>query len=356
MIRKRLLTGALWACSLLICGSAGAATSTPPEPGPPAEAAPFPPAGPPLRPYEKADMREVLRRQLYDVVFWDSQRGWAVGGGGTILITTNGGRTWRRQKVGSRNIYGVGFVGERQGWAVGERGLLLYTRTAGATWGIRPVPAKGDLNAVQFANPQVGWIVGDDGVILATQDGGRNWNPQQAGVVRRLRHLACFSLKGCIVVGQAGTVLTTDDGGKTWTQRLTPAGGSENEAIFRVMIARDGTAWAVGGSAKRNYLLRSDDRGRTWTVATYEPPEGPVALFFWDAKKGVVASFGVALTVDGGATWITARIPRPSLLQALFFIDEHVGWAVGDEKSIFHTQDGGKTWHIQYDERRRRRP
>ncbi|MEK6210061.1 MAG: hypothetical protein AABM64_06765 [Pseudomonadota bacterium] len=39
---------------------------------------------------------------LSDIVFSDSMRGWAVGGGGTILTTPDGGKTWTAQASGTR--------------------------------------------------------------------------------------------------------------------------------------------------------------------------------------------------------------------------------------------------------------
>lgn len=301
---------------------------------------------------EEAERRETRRRQLYDVVFVDPQRGWAVGGGGTILATIDGGRTWRRQPVQlQENIYSVALVSPQEGWAVGEHGLLVHTSSGGTTWDPQPRPAATDLYRVRFVTPQVGWIVGEHAVILATRDGGRTWHRQFWGIKLPLRDIACFSPQECVIVGSAGTVLTTADGGATWTRRLTPAGEYDNEVMTDAMIARDGTVWAVGGSGKRNYLLRSNDRGKTWTIASDEPPNSPFRLFFWDARRGVVGSDLIALTMDGGATWLDGATPVTGMLQSLFFIDERRGWAVGGRKSIIHTQDGGKTWVLQYQER-----
>ena len=45
------------------------------------------------------------------VSFVDANNGWAVGNGGTILHTSNGGATWSTQRSGTFNdLFGVSFV------------------------------------------------------------------------------------------------------------------------------------------------------------------------------------------------------------------------------------------------------
>jgi photosystem II stability/assembly factor-like uncharacterized protein len=81
---------------------------------------------------------------LFDVQFTDTQTGWAVGGNGTIIKTTNGGSEWIAQNSGT------------------------------STW----------LNAVFFLNSQTGWVAGDDGTILKTTDGGVSWDYQDSIITR----------------------------------------------------------------------------------------------------------------------------------------------------------------------------
>lgn len=52
---------------------------------------------------------------------------------------------------------------------------------------------------------------------------------------------------------------------------------------------------------------------------------------------------------DDGATWHQASVPVSVLLTSLSFATPQVGWAVGHDGVILHTQDGGKTWQKQLD-------
>src|ERR1051325_7984058 len=58
---------------------------------------------------------------LVSVFFTDIKTGTAVGGNGTIMRTTNGGRTWTNQSSGVfRTLYACYFVDVNTGMAVGD--------------------------------------------------------------------------------------------------------------------------------------------------------------------------------------------------------------------------------------------
>lgn len=46
-------------------------------------------------------------------------------------------------------------------------------------------------------------------------------------------------------------------------------------------------------------------------------------------------------------SWQQVATPTVSQLTKVFFLDANLGWAVGHDASIIHTQDGGKTWTLQ---------
>lgn len=45
--------------------------------------------------------------------------------------------------------------------------------------------------------------------------------------------------------------------------------------------------------------------------------------------------------------WQQVATPVDVLLTKVFFLNEKLGWAVGHDASIIHTQDGGQTWKVQ---------
>src|SRR5204862_214103 len=87
-------------------------------------------------------------------VFADGQRGWAVGGGGTILATTDGGRSWAGQTSAvQKDLYSAAFAADGQrGWAVGDDGTILATSDGGRSWAAQTSDAHAQLWSVTFTD------------------------------------------------------------------------------------------------------------------------------------------------------------------------------------------------------------
>ncbi len=307
-------------------------------------------------------VREALARQLFSIVFVDHRHGWVVGGNGTILSTGDGGETWSRHSVGTDTLVRVNFSDPHHGWVVATAGTLYTTQNGGRSWQKLQAPMASVLGA-QLLVGGAGWLVGE--TVLATQDGGTTWRHQQVPGSPSLSDIACASASMCVAVGKGGIVVTTIDGGSTWVTRPTPLRPWEEVVrgrpvrtdpwdISRVHIGRDGTVWASGGGHNWGFLLRSDDNGQSWTLISDSLDEGPTSLAFLDREHGVVAGSGIKRTRDGGRTWV--RETDGLLLQALYFVDEKVGWAAGDYGAVLRTRTGGRSWLLLRTEKKSVRP
>lgn len=60
-----------------------------------------------------------------------------------------------------------------------------------------------------------------------------------------------------------------------------------------------------------------------------------------------VGDRGIVITSSDGKTWKQSTSPVDVLLNAVYFVDEKRGWAVGHDASILHTEDGGDSWTLQ---------
>ena len=71
---------------------------------------------------------------LHDVWTENGTDIWAVGEGGVILYSSNGGQTWTRQSsLTNVNLWAIHGEGDRL-WAVGNRGVIVHTVDGGQTW------------------------------------------------------------------------------------------------------------------------------------------------------------------------------------------------------------------------------
>ncbi|MFV1871888.1 MAG: WD40/YVTN/BNR-like repeat-containing protein [Oleiphilus sp.] len=52
---------------------------------------------------------------------------------------------------------------------------------------------------------------------------------------------------------------------------------------------------------------------------------------------------------DAGNSWTQANVPVSVLLNAVSFVDDSYGWAVGHSGVVLNTVDGGKNWSAQFD-------
>lgn len=243
---------------------------------------------------------------LESIFFVNADAGWAVGAGGTILATRDGGKTWQAQTSGKRaSLSSVQFLADGQrGWAVGDGGIILATSNGGENWRQQKNGHRQSLNAVNFlADGQRGWAVGDGGIILVTSNGGESWRPERYGKTPSL-YAVTFLADGQRgwAVGD-GIILATVNGGKNWRQQKN----GERQSLYAVMFLADGRrGWAVG-------------------------------------KGGTVLATG-----NGGENWrLQTRTNGKDLQSVQFLKSGQRGWAVGKGGTILATSNGGDRWYAQ---------
>ena len=97
---------------------------------------------------------------LRAVHFPDAQNGWAVGSGGTLLRSSDGGATWTAQSAalgaGTAELYGVHFASATVGWVVVVGGFVKKTTNGGGTWSAQTVNTSTDLYDVFFSDANTG--------------------------------------------------------------------------------------------------------------------------------------------------------------------------------------------------------
>lgn len=89
----------------------------------------------------------------------------AVGQGGTVITTIDGGITWTTQVSGTtQDLLDVTFVNALEGWAVGTGGEMIMTIDGGVTWTPQASNTGNDITSISMRSATLGWyagIVGD---------------------------------------------------------------------------------------------------------------------------------------------------------------------------------------------------
>ncbi len=287
--------------------------------------------------------------------------------------------TWTPQQSGVTVTFrGVSAVNANVAWASGSRGTVLRTEDAGATWANVSPPELGalDFRDVDAIDANTAYILsigpGEASRILKTTDAGATWVTQftshdadaffDAMSFWDADHGIAFSDSAD---GQFH-IITTDNGGATWTRVLvsTLPPALDGEGAFaasgtNIAVWGEGHVWIGTGAAARARVLRSADRGKTWTVAETPIPGGGSAgiysVAFRDPLHGIIvggdyaqedlAADNVAVTDDGGMTWrlapgvggfrsVVTYLPGPAGLTLL---------AVGPSGSDLSSDDG-RNW------------
>jgi photosystem II stability/assembly factor-like uncharacterized protein len=280
--------------------------------------------------------------QLLGVAFVDPLHGWAVGDGGTILHTADGGATWVSQSGGtSTPLLSVTFINAQSGWAVGDGGTILHTANGGTTWLPQSSGINEPLKSVVFVSPTSGWCLSVDGTILHTGDGGVTWSVQYSSITAYLSSLTFVDASHGWAVGPGGVILHTSDGGATWLPQTGRSSASLNAVAFS--DARSG--WIVGSDGT---ILHTSDGGTTWVAQHSGTGVELTGVRVTGPSQGWVVGYDgtILRTTDGGATWLPQASGTSEYLAAISFAGAHDGWAVGAIIQARGTPTRGPILHI----------
>ncbi|MBF6043739.1 oxidoreductase [Streptomyces sp. NRRL B-1677] len=291
--------------------------------------------------------------------------------------------TWESRDSGTdARFRGLAAVSRSTAWAAGTKGTVLLTRNGGRTWrNVSPPGAAAlefrDVEAFDARRAVVLAIgEGEASRVFRTDDGGTTWTETFRNADPKAFYdcLAFFDARHGITLGDPVDgrfrILATGDGGRSW--RVLPAAGMPaalpGEAAFAASgqcVVTEGRAggrdaWIATGGAASSRVLHSADRGRTWTavdapVPAGDPARGVFGLAFRDRAHGLAvggdyragqpSERAAAASGDGGATWTTAARPPGGYRSGVAWLPRSrtTALAVGPTGSDV-TTDGGRTW------------
>lgn len=261
---------------------------------------------------------------------------WVCGSKGTVGKTTNGGETWKFQKILDSTKAEIRDI---EAWddktaivlSVKDPAQILKTTDGGATW--RTVFTASNfntfLNGFAFWDKNRGIAFGDPikgfFEILTTTDAGETWQElaseyspkatkNEAGFAASGTGI-CVGKKGKVWFGTGGNashVFVSNDYGMTWKHHETHmTHGMSSKGINSIVFVDDNIGVAVGGDFtapdiwEKNYSVTTDG-GITWHVPDkHQHPSGyrSCVEHIIDATFIAVGKNGIDISYDGGYNW-----------------------------------------------------
>jgi len=224
---------------------------------------------------------------LYAIDMVDTSIGYAVGEGGVVLKTVNGGASWfsplANGRGRSQHLNAIDFLNDAaRGLAVGQASAtpdatLLRTMDAGATWTLHNTGVPTTQNLVAVALPRTG--SGSVGYALSTSALYRNPDVFGAGTWSAVGNLPAGTWRAILAPAGDGTLVLAGDGGKVavtttgtnaspaWIPQTVPSGTPDLTCLHAVVDLSSITQLAIFAGGKGGILWRTPLDG-TWTQAT----------------------------------------------------------------------------------------
>jgi photosystem II stability/assembly factor-like uncharacterized protein len=296
-----------------------------------------------------AQMSPLASKGLLQAVTKAGNRLIAVGQRGHVVVSADGGATWKQSAVPvSSDLTSVYFVDDKEGWAVGHDGVILHTADGGEKWELQlsgraandllvaamekkvaAEPASADAKSllteakrykeqgadkpfldVWFADNKNGYAVGAYNLIFHTVDGGKTWEPW-FDRTENPKFFNLYSIRpvadSLYIAGEGGLVLKLDPAARRFKALTLPYNGS----FFGVADTKS----AVLVFGLRGNVYRSDDNGASWTKVDVGLPASIASATQTADGATLLADVGgrIAKSTDGGRTFnpLTVKQPMP---------------------------------------------
>lgn len=273
--------------------------------------------------------------------------------------------TWSKIDVPTdhflRSVY---FVDSLYGWAVGNGGVIIHTQDGGQNWVHQNSGADHDIVDVVFLNRNYGWASSFNytgspygTILLKTFNGGQDWISEPYPVDNLFMN--CILLRDSLNLWMGGSphaIVSSDDGGITWQQAAVDTSILAFFPVLSIRFWDDNIGYACGGMFEiAGVIWRTTNGGLSWQAIepVFAPADEVYELHLYDALNVIGSGgdpdfgYGVAFirTDDGGETWTYEELGLQGNSFDLDFRNETEAWApLGQKKKLIYSLDGGVTW------------
>jgi photosystem II stability/assembly factor-like uncharacterized protein len=272
---------------------------------------------------------------------------WTVGMGSSTNLyhSIDGGASWRdldNPATLPSDLHAIDFATRLSGLAVGPGGRVLRTKDGGVSWTEITSGAMVDLNDVAFVNERVAVAVGNTGELIRSTDGGASWASVGSGLIDDLNAVAATGAT-VIVTGRNGAAAVSHDEGATFSV-ASFTGDTLKDAC--AVTEGGGAVTLVAGGDER--LWASTDGGSTWNEYSEAGMAGTAGDFVAVACQpgGVVRAIGESsgdlwYTADAGGSWVVEQTIAGAT--AVEMLDPDLVW-VADQSGNIHQRSSSGSW------------
>lgn len=247
-----------------------------------------------------------------------------------IGFTTDSGRTFTRKYITTSNVNFNGYSDVNITFGFGISGVYVFDQNN--------IIAYGDYGLVP--------------AILRSTDGGNSfllvYHSQLYPTVLRtgITDLVFPGNGNTGIAVDADRILRSTDKGITWTvsnlypnRRYTELNVIDNNTVFAIAPTHDQT-----GSL--NYFFKTTDAGASWAFLI--APKGNVTCInFLTATKGWANVDGkIYYSSNGGVNWTLKNdsAVTPITAHKMRFVNDYTGYALSDQFEVYKTTDSGRIW------------
>ena len=302
----------------------------------------------------------------------DQNIAWASGSEGTVLRTSDAGKTWNNVSIGKAkelDFRDIHAFNDKHAVVIsaGQPARVYRTTDAGDSWKMtfEHPNEKSFFDALSFWDSKHGIAMSDpiDGhvLLIETKDGGATWvekpkteRPKimrgEAGFAASGTNMIVFGDTCLVALGSAekdqqeksSRIIVSHDRGMTWTVSKAPINRKQSSGIFSMAFANSKFGVLVGGDYLKPELNDSNfaftkDGGKNWYKTNGTPPReyrSCVAFVKSGDTKHIVAvgPSGTDYSSDAGQSWQAAS--ETGFHSIAFTDDGKAGWASGSDGRI----------------------
>ena len=258
----------------------------------------------------------------------------AVGDQGTILSSSDLGKSWIVENSNSSEWLGSITSLDNLLIAVGTQGTILSSSNLGKSWIKENSNSTQNLISITSLDNRL-IAVGMNGTILSSSDLGKSWIRENSNSTQNLFSITSLDNR-LIAVGTQGAILTSSDLGKSWIKEKS----NSTQDFFSITSLKNRLI-VVG---MKGTILSSSDLGKSWIVENSNSSEWLGSITSLDNRLIAVGTRGTILTSsDLGKRWIKENFNSSGWLYSITSLGNHL-IAVGDQGTILTSSDLGKSW------------